>query len=173
MLLANFTNVKDVKAFEVLSNFDCHVTSLERMKFILSNFFHSPITGRGNGQGESWALARDEKQRNGAFEKAAYEMSRTICLSPTQSLLTLDDDLYGMRSRDNQMKMLSARKADKEGYITETVCDALFPLKLRVRFRRRGESQFSNVEKIFYSMTEDQGKMSLHGLIVTVDRGYG
>lgn len=98
-------------------------------------------------------------------------MSRTICLNPTNALLTLDDDFYGTMSRENQVKMLSARKADKEVHTTDMVRDALFRITLAVRFRMRGESQSSNVEKLVDTLTEDRGEMSMHGMILTADMG--
>ena len=86
---------------------------------------------------------------------------------------TLDDDLYGTRARDNQVKKLSARKADREGHTADAFADALFKVSLMVRFRRRGESQSTNVSKLLKNVIEGRGEQSLHGLIVTADRGYG
>lgn len=103
-------------------------------------------------------------------------MSRKICLNPTNALVTLDDDLYDTRYRENHVKILSARKADKKGHSTDTVSDALFRITritLEVRFQKQGESQSSNVERLLDSLTEDQGQMFMYGLIVTADRGYG
>lgn len=58
---------------------------------------------------------------------------------------TLDEDLMGMRSRDNQAKMLSDRKADREGHGTDNVDDALFRLTIDSWFRGRGEPQLTRV----------------------------
>lgn len=52
-------------------------------------------------------------------------------------LATLDDDLYRTRAADGQVKMLSSRKADKEGHSADAVADALFRVVLALRFRRR------------------------------------
>ena len=41
-----------------------------------------------------------------------------------------------------------------------------------VPFRRRGESQSTNVLKLFKCLIEGRCEQSLHGLIVTADRGY-
>lgn len=60
----------------------------------------------------------------------------------------LDDDLYGTRAKDNQVKTLSSRKADEEGHVADAIADALFRITLCLRFRRRGESQSANVEKL-------------------------
>lgn len=94
-------------------------------------------------------------------------------LSPKHALLTLNDDLYGTRSRKKQVTMLSARKGDKEGHFKDTVCDEMFKITLGVWFRRRSDSQTIKVEKLLDDMVECQGQMSLNGLTVTEDRGYG
>jgi hypothetical protein len=38
----------------------------------------------------------------------------------------------------NQVKTLSARKADREGHCADAIADALFRITIFVRFRRRG-----------------------------------
>lgn len=46
-----------------------------------------------------------------------------------------DNDLFGTRSVDNQVKKLSNRKADKEGHSADVVADALFCVVLGIRLR--------------------------------------
>lgn len=43
---------------------------------------------------------------------------------------TLDDDLSGTRAVDNQVKMLSSRKADREGHCSDAIADDLFCVTL-------------------------------------------
>lgn len=69
--------------------------------------------------------------------------------------------------------MLSARKEDKKGHPIVSVCTAPPTIAVGVRFRRRGESQASNLEKLLNTLSEDRGEMSMHGMIVTVDMGEG
>lgn len=71
----------------------------------------------------------------------------------------LEDDLYKTRYRENQFKILSRRKADKEDHSMDAICDALFRITLGVTFRRRGKCQASNVEKLFDILTEDRVKV--------------
>lgn len=40
-------------------------------------------------------------------------MSRNVGLIPNHTTVKLDDDLYGNLAKDNQVKALTARKADK------------------------------------------------------------
>lgn len=88
--------------------------------------------------------------------------------------MTLDDELFGTRTGDNQLKTLSNRKAvaDKEGHMADVVCDALFRTALGIRFRRRGISQAQNVRALFTHITNDESSLSLRGGSVTADRGY-
>lgn len=55
------------------------------------------------------------------------------------TLTTLDDDLIGRRAGENQVKTLSARKADLEGHNADAVADTFFRVTFMVPFRRRGE----------------------------------
>ena len=93
-------------------------------------------------------------------------------ISP-HTTLTLDDDLYGTRASDNQVKTISHRKADKEGHCADALADPFSRLTLFVRFRRRGQSQTSIVDELLSIVLKDQGTQSLRGVIVTADRGYG
>ena len=86
---------------------------------------------------------------------------------------TLDGDLYGTRASDNQVKTIRSRKADKEGHCVDALADALFRVTLMVRFRRRGESQASNVEKLVNTVVDARGEESLSEFVITADRGYG
>ena len=61
----------------------------------------------------TWRTQRDETQYLGNFEKTAFEMTRKVLLTPMFLFATLDDDLYGTRASDNQVKTLSLRKADR------------------------------------------------------------
>lgn len=48
-------------------------------------------------------------------------MSRIICLSPNYIIVTLEDDLHGTRAKHNQVKSMSARKAEKEVHTADTI----------------------------------------------------
>jgi hypothetical protein len=58
---------------------------------------------------------------------------------------TLDDELYGAGAVDNQVKSLSARKADRESHSADVLADAVFRVALAIRLHRRGESQLESV----------------------------
>lgn len=82
------------------------------------------------------------------FEKLAFRTTCDVFLSPLHTFATPKDDLFGTRSKDNQFNALSARKADREGHLTDTIADTFFRVNLMVRFRRRGEKQDSNVRML-------------------------
>ena len=89
------------------------------------------------------------------------------------TLATLDDDLYGTRAVENQVKTLSARKVDREGHTADVIADELFKITLGIRFRRRGEGQHENVQKLLTHMLEGRTGQSLCGFTITADCGYG
>ena len=79
------------------------------------------------------------------FENLAFREVRKAFFNPLHLFCNLDDDLFGTRASDNQVKTLSNRNADKEGHAADVLADALFRIILGVRFHRRGESQIDNI----------------------------
>lgn len=59
-------------------------------------------------------------------------MSRNVAHSTKHTTVTLEDDLYGTRTTDNQVKTLSARNVDKEGHSAYKIFDGLFRITLEV-----------------------------------------
>lgn len=157
LLCSSLSEVTVEKSLEELSLRDCNVLNKERITFLKNDVLAFPATRRGDEGEESWASQRDATQRLIKFERSAFEMSRTICLSSNNTFVTIDDDLYGTRAWDNQVKSLSNRKANKEGHTADMICDALFRVTLGVRFRRRGESQATNLDKLLDSLLEGHG----------------
>lgn len=117
MLFGSLTSPKIEKSIESFGVFNCQVTSIRRVKFISKHIMVYQTTGKGEMNEESWNCQRDATQRLTSFEKSAYQMSSTIRLNPKKAFLSLDDDLYGLGSREKQSKMLSARNADEEGIL--------------------------------------------------------
>lgn len=74
---------------------------------------------------------------------------------------------------NNKVKMLSTRKANREGHSADAVADALSRIVLALRFRRRRESQAESVRKLVTALLDGRGEKSLDGCIFTADRGYG
>lgn len=87
-------------------------------------------------------------------------MSRSVCLSPNNTLVTINDDLYYTRARDEQVKSISNRKEDKKGYTADKICGALFSTTLGVRSRRCGEYQALNLKKLLDQSTSSHATRS-------------
>lgn len=173
LLMSSLADISLEKELEQFALRDCKVPAKAKMHFIGNNVLAFPSTKRGNESNDQWASQRDSTQRLEGFERAGYDMSRNVCLSSNFTTVTVDDDLYGTRARDNQVKTLSNRKADKEGHSADVICEALFRITLGVRFRRRGESQSINVQKILEQFTSGYVELSMCGIVATADRGYG
>ena len=69
------------------------------------------------------------------------------------------------------MKKVNARKADREEHTANAIADALFRATLKLRFRRKGESQVENVTKRVNQLLEGRGEGSMRGFIITGDHG--
>lgn len=89
----------------------------------------------------SWQPQRDQTIHLAEFEDAVTSEARSIFLVMNYVVLTLDDEMYGTRALDNQVKTLSNRKSKAEGCIADVIADALFRIAFTVRFRRRGDKQ--------------------------------
>lgn len=84
----------------------------------------------------------------GPSERSCFRETHKVFLNPVYMFRALDDDLYGTRVKDNQVKSLSARKADRDGDSADAIADSRFRVTLIVRFRRGGEKQTQNVKHV-------------------------
>lgn len=113
---------------------------MERVTWISEHLLAYPIVGRGRNGSQTWISQRDQTPNLTELEHFAFKDTRSIFMHVLHLFLTLDDDLFGTRASDNQVKSLSARKVDKEGHSADAVADALSRIIFALRFRRRGES---------------------------------
>ena len=172
LLFSNTARFSLGNAIELLARIGLNVPGKDIIKYIYNKILASSPIDRGRG-GMTWTARRDETQLLCEFERTAFRSTRKIFFNPDYLLATLDDDVYGTRARDNQVKSLSTRKAEKEGHIADVIDDALFRVILRVRFRRRSKSQEAIVRKLLSSILDGTGQMSPAGITVTGGRGYG
>jgi hypothetical protein len=172
LLLSHCTGFSLTKSIELLKQDGVQEPSLERVRFVSSNILAYSASGRGDNGQTTWNCSRDQSSLLSEFEKASFGTSCKIFLTPNHTFATLDDDLYGTRAVDNQVKTLSSRKADREGHCADALADALFRITLFVRFRRRGNSQANNVRNLLNCVLESRGEQSFHGFTITADRGY-
>lgn len=87
--------------------------------------------------------------------------------------MTFDNELFRTRAADNQVEILSPRKASKEENSADSIADMLFRVVLGLRFRRRAEKQTEFVAKVLSSILDEKGEEALNGCVITSDRGYG
>ena len=69
--------------------------------------------------------------------------------------------------------MLSQRKAAKEGHAADLLCKNFMSVVLHSRLRRLGESQYTNVYRLFSLVLNGRGEKSLRGMELGGDQGYG
>lgn len=131
------------------------------------------MVGRTNDGSATWMSQRDQTPNLSEFENMAFRETRRVFCHILHMFATVDDDLFGTRAADNQVKMLSARKADREGHSADAVADALSRVVMALRFRRRGESQVESVGKLLSTLLDGKGQEALNSCVVTADRGYG
>jgi hypothetical protein len=148
-LLSHTTGLSLEKTVEMLHNLGASSPSFERVRHVMTHIKAFTAVGRGRTGERTWNAQRDQTVQLEPFENAAFLSSCKIFFQPSHSVLTLDDDLYGTRARDNQVKLLSSRRADKEGYCADALAEPFTRLTLYFRFRRRGQTQEDNVEALF------------------------
>ena len=173
LLLSHCTGFSFAKTIGMILDCGCTPPALERVRFISTHILPYSPAYRGGGGTVTWNAQRDQTPSISEFERTAFRDTCKVFLTPVHMFVTMDDDLYGSRATDNQVKSLSSRKADREGHIADAVADAFFRVTLMVRFRRRGESQLTNVRSLIADLLESRGEQSMHGCIFTADRGYG
>lgn len=134
LLLSHTSGFSFAKTIEIRKQSGSSITSLEIVRFIADKILAYSATGRGSDGHNEWNSQRDQTRQLGEFE---FRQSRKVFFVPLYLLATLDDDLFGTRAADNQVKMLSSRKADREGHSADALADALFLVVFALRFRRR------------------------------------
>lgn len=158
---------------DVLKQYGAVVPPIQRVRWIAAHLIAFPVVGRGGDGFSNWTSQRDQTPNLSEFERVAFKDTRRIFLHLLHLTLTLDDDLFGTRATDNQVKTLSCRKADREGHSADTVACAISRVVFALRFRRRGEGQVEAVKRLLTEMFEDVGPEARNSCIVTADRGYG
>ncbi|PXF41823.1 hypothetical protein BWQ96_08471 [Gracilariopsis chorda] len=135
LLLSHTTGLSFDKTVSVLRQSGSIVPSLDRVRFIAENILVYSLTGRGTDGEFQWNSQRDQTRQLSEFEHLALCDTRKVFFSPLHLLATLDDDLFGTRAANNQFKMISSRKAEREGHSADALADALFRIVLAIRFR--------------------------------------
>lgn len=173
LITSHTTRLSTEKTLELLRNFGAITPPCKRYCWINENILGFSPTGRGEQGQDYWNCQRDMTPNMSEMEQLAFRTSRKVYLHTTQMFATMDDDLFGTRSNNNQVKSISARKADREGHSADVIAEALSRVVIALRFRRRAESQVASVRKLLNISLEERGEISFNGINITADRGFG
>lgn len=88
--------------------------TLETVQWIYERLLAYTVPGRGRDGQTVWMSRRDHTKNLTEFKNATFKDTRKIYLHMLHIFITVEDDLSGTQGDDNQVKMLSTRKADKE-----------------------------------------------------------
>ena len=111
-----------------------------------------------------WNSNNDKIHQLGPYEDIVFRSSRDLFFVPNHLTVTLDNDLIGSRSKEIQNKLLSQRKAAKEGHSADLLYENFMSVVLHSRLRRLGESQCTNVYRLFSLVLNSRGEKSLRGM---------
>lgn len=126
LLFLAFSDITFDKAVEELSLSDFKVRNKEIMLFISNPFPEYAARQRGLESGDTWSIQLYATTGLERFERETYECTRTFCLSAQRMFVTLNDDFNGTPASVSEDKLISSRKADKQGNSADAICDARF-----------------------------------------------
>jgi len=123
----------------------------------------------------SWDDQRNKLKNLHLLEKKIFERTIEFFFDLRSSCLVLDDELISSKGEDIESKLLSDRKAGKEGPATDVISDSFFQILFGMRLRTIGESQLVKVENLLGTMPAIGAdyRSSMNGPIIAFDRGYG
>ena len=110
LLLFQLTGINFEKTITLLQDLNYAPPFLDRMLLISMNIQGFSPTSMSD---MSWIAQRDMTQQLDAFERVCFRMTCNVFVNPAHTFATLDDDLYGTRAGDYQVKSISSRKADR------------------------------------------------------------
>lgn len=161
MLCSHTCGLTLEKSCDVLRRFGAVTPSLDRVRWISDNVLDYSAVGRGNDGSATWLSQRDQTPSHTEFEHLAFRETRRVFFHLLHMFATLDDDLFGTHAADNQVKMLNARKDDKEGHSADAVADALSRVIVALRFRRQNLSDFKSLESYRNALNKVQSTADL------------
>lgn len=173
MICSHTTGLSYSKTVDTMQRFAACTPNLERVRWISENLLAFSPIGRGDDGAGQWICQRDFTPNLIELETLCFRETRRVYMNSSHMFATLDDDLFGTRANDNQVKSLSSRKADREGHSADAVADALTRIVLALRFRRRGEALTDALRQLLTIFFEGRGEQARSGFLITADRGYG
>jgi hypothetical protein len=177
MLLSSSFNASVETMWDMMrsvSNSKC--MSKQRYNQVLSNLRGFDVSKRMVQEVTgSWCDQRNKLRNLHFLEKRIFERTVEFFFDPETSTAVIDDELTASKGEDVETKIVTERKAGKEGPVTDVVTDCYFQVILGIRLRTVGESQMVNVQKLLVTLSAVGAdyRAADSGPIVACDRGYG
>ena len=117
---------------------------------------------RGDDDEDTWFRGNHVLNKLRPIEEEIFKPSVQLFLNKKNGVVVVDDELIGSRAQDVEMKILSYRKADKEGPVADCLVDSFASIVYGFRLRTTGETEMENVEKLL---------ARLQGTLTTTNNG--
>lgn len=102
----------------------------------------------------------------------AFEMLRRLFYHLSWHFLTLDDKLMGTHSKDNLVRALCTRKADRDAHISNVLEHAIFCFILTLGIHHQGEGVKDAVRMLSCNITDSRWEFSSRLVVPTADCSY-
>lgn len=120
-----------------------------------------------------WEEQRDPTKFLTDSEFTALDTNMRLFYVSIDQMLTLYDGLMGAGSNSNPVRTLFSTKADREGYSSDLLANALFCITLMLHFHKWASQQVDTVAQLIRSVQECQSESLSRFAIFTADREYG
>ncbi|KAG7366998.1 hypothetical protein IV203_029668 [Nitzschia inconspicua] len=123
----------------------------------------------GSEDSDVWMEAGAMLRKLNELEVAIFSRSASNLLNHGNGSIVVDDELIASRASDVEQKVVSNRKAGKEGPVANCIACALSSVLLGMRLRVKNDPE--NVEQLLHTLPLSTA--SGNDLEVAFDRGYG
>ncbi|KAG7346334.1 hypothetical protein IV203_005402 [Nitzschia inconspicua] len=123
----------------------------------------------GSEDSDVWMEAGATLRKLNELEVAIFSRSASNLLNHGNGSIVVDDELIASRASDVEQKVVSNRKAGKEGPVADCIACALSSVLLGMRLRVKNDPE--NVEQLLHTLPLSTA--SGNDLEVAFDRGYG
>ncbi|KAG7345429.1 hypothetical protein IV203_032960 [Nitzschia inconspicua] len=123
----------------------------------------------GSEDSDVWMEAGAMLRKLNELEVAIFSRSASNLLNHGNGSIVVDDELIASRASDVEQKVVSNRKAGKEGPVADCIACALSSVLLGMRLRVKNDPE--NVEQLLHTLPLSTA--SGNDLEVAFDRGYG
>jgi hypothetical protein len=109
-----------------------------------------------------------------SLNQRAFLKVRNTLMDPENSVLVLDDELFGSRASDVETRTVSDRKAGKEGPVHDIVADSLLGTPFAMSLKVKGVSVTDNSDDVLCQIGRvTKPAVPTNRPHIGFDRGYG